>query len=54
MRERLADGSVVELDPPKLLKDDEMFKHMKHIYELDGVHNYFKSRAMGSIKLPKK
>ena len=54
VRERVKDGGVVDLVSPKLLKDDEMFKHMKHIHELDVVHNYFKNRAMGGVKMPVK
>ena len=45
VRERLPDGRIMNLDQPIQIKDEEMLKHMKHIYDLDVVHNYFKYRA---------
>ena len=39
---------MVDLDVPVVIKDEEILKHMKHLYEIDLVHNYFKNRATGS------
>jgi hypothetical protein len=45
VKERLPDGRIINIDQPIQIKDEEMLKHMKHIYDLDVVHNYFKYRA---------
>jgi len=52
VKERLENGSLIEMDPPIHLKDDEIFKHMKHIHELDVVHKYFKCRGNADDGIP--
>ena len=42
---------MVDLDVPIAIKDEEILKHMKHLYDFDLVHNYLRNRAIGGTKI---